>query len=442
MSGILPSGLRFPTGAMIGNHMIISGTLLNQDRNRDQIDCFAIWALDLSQANHKHVPIKVAHGQRPDISTYNNTQFGAGKVIWQRIDPGRIMMSGSWNRAVGWGNCLVILGDKERDIVDDYHHRQINFVDVAFIDLEPFAIYQPPFSNQSYVPQGFSRETSLKSARLGLSLLSNIQLSDFEIICVDGTVIPLNKRMLEDRWPWFKEQLEQYRLKATQVNVAYQKKMQEYCQTKWQETKTKQTQSFQPSISNTNGGDHPSQPTNPTSPSQSSTPTEISETEYSKTRVASSETIVSNLAAQLSIEGTILKRPLINLPEAHQVTARRLYLPHPSVVVQATLEYFFTNDLVTPLHQTPAILCSLLILATSYKLEHLRMLTIHGLHRYLSPSTSKSLNQFGGTGNVAALIYEAATLSGCMALQIRSLKAIIAAVCHNHILFSLNFLHS
>ncbi|POV98267.1 hypothetical protein PSHT_14120, partial [Puccinia striiformis] len=230
MTGVLPNGLRFPTGAMVGNHMIISGTSLNQEKLRDQTDCFAIWALDLSQANHKHVPIKVPHGQRPDISTYNNTQFGAGKVVWQRIDPGRIMMSGSWNRAVGWGNCLVILGNKDRDIVDDYHHRQINFVDLAFIDLEPFAIYQPPFSNQSYVPHGFSRETSLKSARLGLSLLSNVHLSDFEIVCVDGTVIPLNKRMLEDRWPWFRERLNEFKLKATKVNVAYQKQIQEFCQ--------------------------------------------------------------------------------------------------------------------------------------------------------------------------------------------------------------------
>ncbi|PLW11787.1 hypothetical protein PCANC_07909 [Puccinia coronata f. sp. avenae] len=441
MGGVLPTGLRFPTGAMVGNHMIISGTSLNQDKQRDQADCFAIWALDLSQANHKHVPIKVPHGQRPDISTYNNTQFGAGKVIWQRIDPGRIMMSGSWNRAVGWGNCLVILGNKDRNIVDDYHHRQINFVDLAFIDLEPFAIYQPPFSNQSYVPQGFSRETSLKSARLGLSLLSNVHLSDFEIVCVDGTVIPLNKRMLQDRWPWFRERLNEFKLKATKVNVAYQKQMQQHCQSKLMMANNKpagdRSSSGQNRAANGGSSSHTSsRELNQSPSSQSSTPTETSGSEHSKPVEGSVDSNSSNTTAQLSMQPAggpgSSKIPEISLPESYQVTPRSLYLPHPSVVVQALVEYLFTNDLVTPLHQAPAVLCSLLILATTYKLEHLRMLTVHGLHRYLSPSTTKSLAQFGGPGNVAALIYEAATLSGCMALQIRSLKAIIAAQSKQH----------
>ncbi|KAH9456813.1 hypothetical protein Pst134EA_020723 [Puccinia striiformis f. sp. tritici] len=434
MTGVLPNGLRFPTGAMVGNHMIISGTSLNQEKLRDQTDCFAIWALDLSQANHKHVPIKVPHGQRPDISTYNNTQFGAGKVVWQRIDPGRIMMSGSWNRAVGWGNCLVILGNKDRDIVDDYHHRQINFVDLAFIDLEPFAIYQPPFSNQSYVPHGFSRETSLKSARLGLSLLSNVHLSDFEIVCVDGTVIPLNKRMLEDRWPWFRERLNEFKLKATKVNVAYQKQIQEFCQSSKTiiNNSNKSTTTTTDQSSHENSNDSSARDYNQSPSSQSSTPTETSGSDdHSKARADSIDSNSSNTTAQLSIQPMVTtnapKIPSIELPESYQVTARSLYLPHPSLVIQGLIEYLFTTDLITPLHQTPSILCSILILATTYQLEHLRMLTVHGLHRFLNPTHSKSLSQFGGPGNVAALIYEAATLSGCMALQIRSLKAIIAA---------------
>lgn len=310
MGGVLPTGLRFPTGAMVGNHMIISGTSLNQDKQRDQADCFAIWALDLSQANHKHVPIKVPHGQRPDISTYNNTQFGAGKVIWQRIDPGRIMMSGSWNRAVGWGNCLVILGNKDRNIVDDYHHRQINFVDLAFIDLEPFAIYQPPFSNQSYVPQGFSRETSLKSARLGLSLLSNVHLSDFEIVCVDGTVIPLNKRMLQDRWPWFRERLNEFKLKATKVNVAYQKQMQQHCQSKLMMANNKpagdRSSSGQNRAANGGSSSHTSsRELNQSPSSQSSTPTETSGSEHSKPVEGSVDSNSSNTTAQLSMQPVV-----------------------------------------------------------------------------------------------------------------------------------------
>ncbi|KAI9627768.1 hypothetical protein H4Q26_017205 [Puccinia striiformis f. sp. tritici PST-130] len=339
-----------------------TGTSLNQEKLRDQTDCFAIWALDLSQANHKHVPIKVPH------------------VVWQRIDPGRIMMSGSWNRAVGWGNCLVILGNKDRDIVDDYHHRQINFVDLAFIDLEPFAIYQPPFSNQSYVPHGFSRETSLKSARL---------------------VIPLNKRMLEDRWPWFRERLNEFKLKATKVNVAYQKQIQEFCQSSKTiiNNSNKSTTTTTDQSSHENSNDSSARDYNQSPSSQSSTPTETSGSDdHSKARADSIDSNSSNTTAQLSIQPMVTtnapKIPSIELPESYQVTARSLYLPHPSLVIQGLIEYLFTTDLITP-YTKPIDLVFDFILATTYQLEHLRMLTVHGLHRFLNPTHSKSLSQFG-----------------------------------------------
>ncbi|KAH9812731.1 hypothetical protein DFH28DRAFT_977747 [Melampsora americana] len=404
----------------------MTGVLPNE-KLPDQLDCFAIWALDLSQSNHKHIPVKVPHGVRPEVSTHNNTQFGSGKVVWQRIDPGRIMMSGSWNRAVGWGNSLVVLGDKDRDIVDDYHHRQINFVDLAFIDLEAFAIYQPPFSNQSHVRRGLSRDASLKVAKLNLSLLKNVHLTDFEIVCADGHLIPANKKLLEDRWPWFRKELDGFKLQATKAHVSYQQQMRVACLAK---------RRSQSELDQAGGNHH-----------------EIGKSGMSSTlknaifrnRASTVQSVPNNRSRHLSMafnpsksttDPTTLNSltsliPNLKLPEIHQITPRKLHLPHPVVLVQAFLEYIYTLDLLTPLHHSPAILASLLVFATTYELDHLRMLTVHGLHRYLNPAHLAHPHGSRGSspsniGNVVGLIYEAATLSGCMALQIRSLKAIIA----------------
>lgn len=429
MTGVLPNGLRFPTGTMIGTHLIVSGTSLNTEKLPDQLDCFAIWALDLSQSNHKHIPVKVPHGARPEVSTHNNTQFGSGKVVWQRIDPGRIMMSGSWNRAVGWGNSLVVLGDKDRDVVNDYHHRQINFVDLAFIDLEAFAIYQPPFSNQSHVRRELSRDASLKVAKLNLSLLKNVHLTDFEIVCADGHLIPANKKLLEDRWPWFRKELDAFKLQATKAHVSYQQQMRVACLAK---------RRSQSELDQASGNHHES--------GKGGTSNTLKNAMF-RNRASTVQSVPNNRPRHLSMafnssknttDPTILNSltsmiPNLKLPEIHQITPRRLHLPHPVVLVQAFLEYIYTLDLVTPLHHSPAILASLLVFATTYELDHLRMLTVHGLHRHLNPShlahphgSKGSSSSTSSIGNVVGLIYEAATLSGCMALQIRSLKAIIA----------------
>ena len=87
----LPPGLRFPTGAIVGGHLVIAGTFLSH-----ALSCFAIWALDL--ANH-------ARG---------------GKLAWAKIDPGGVMSGGaSWNRAVAWRNTIVVLGDRDRHIAEE-----------------------------------------------------------------------------------------------------------------------------------------------------------------------------------------------------------------------------------------------------------------------------------------------------------------------------------
>ena len=109
----LPPGLRFPTASMVGTHLVLTGTLITQ-----QVSSFAIWTLDLT------------HATTPAQATE------CPKLTWQKIDAGHALKTGSWNRAVAWKNSVVVLGDRDRDIAEDYNRRQNNFVHIAFVDLE------------------------------------------------------------------------------------------------------------------------------------------------------------------------------------------------------------------------------------------------------------------------------------------------------------------
>ena len=114
----LPPGLRFPTASMIGSYLVLTGTLITQ-----QVSSFAIWTLDLGKANS---PASLA--EKP-------------KLVWQKIDAGHALKSGSWNRAVAWRNSVMILGDRDREIAVDYNKRQNNFTHVVQVDLEVGCIF-------------------------------------------------------------------------------------------------------------------------------------------------------------------------------------------------------------------------------------------------------------------------------------------------------------
>lgn len=158
---ILPPGLRFPTGAILGHHLIISGTYLT---NTSQT--FSIWAFNL--ANY----------------------------VWTRIDTGSCFSLGSWNRGILCEslNKYVVLGNRDRSLVEDYNHRQTNFDHVTIVDLEAFGVYQPPPITMSPLAQ-----------ELGLALLDDTNLADFTIETADGDHIPINSHILSSRWPYFKE---------------------------------------------------------------------------------------------------------------------------------------------------------------------------------------------------------------------------------------------
>ncbi|KAK9898655.1 galactose oxidase [Cystobasidium minutum MCA 4210] len=177
----LPPGLRFPTAAMVGTHLVLTGTLITQ-----QVSSFAIWTLDLSKAVTPEDVLK-----RPSLA-------------WQRIDAGHALRSGSWNRAVAWKNSVVILGDRDRDIAIDYNRRQNNFTHVVYVDLETFGIYNPP-----------PRIPPLATQEFALSILNQPLLADFDLVCTDGVRLPCSRGILEAQWLWFKEKLDAFKRSTT-----------------------------------------------------------------------------------------------------------------------------------------------------------------------------------------------------------------------------------
>lgn len=160
-----PPGLRFPTGAILGTHLIIAGTYLAHS-----YQSFSIWVLDLTA------------------------------MTWSRIDPGKAIETGSWFRGCLWAdaNKFLIFGNRHGNLVDDYNRRLLSWDHVAVVDLEAFGIYQPP-----------PLKLDVRMQELGLAAIEERVLTDFEVICDDGQKIPCSRKILEDRWPWFKEQRKQ-----------------------------------------------------------------------------------------------------------------------------------------------------------------------------------------------------------------------------------------
>lgn len=168
-----PPGLRFPAGAILGTHLIIAGTYLAHS-----FQSFSVWALNLI-----------------DMS-------------WSRIDPGSTLATGSWFRSGLWANAnkFIIFGNRQGNLVDDYNRRLLSWDHIAMIDLEAFGIYQPP-----------SLELDIRMQEMGLAALEEGILADFEIVCDDDRRVKCSRKLLEDRWPWFKEQRQLFLQVATKA---------------------------------------------------------------------------------------------------------------------------------------------------------------------------------------------------------------------------------
>ncbi|KAG1456604.1 hypothetical protein G6F46_003993 [Rhizopus delemar] len=161
---LMPPGLRFPSGHALGNHLILAGTYLCP-----QSQSYTIWSLDLS------------------------------KLTWSRIETGSIFQSGSWNRGVLYKdkNRFLVFGHTERNLLEDYNHRQINFDHMASVDLEAFGVYDLPKTTCSSLAQ-----------EMGLRLLNEPAVCDFYIMTLDNQTIPVNSAVLCQRWPYFAKLIE------------------------------------------------------------------------------------------------------------------------------------------------------------------------------------------------------------------------------------------
>ena len=176
-----PPGLRFPTGGILDNHFVVSGTYLTSSRHE-----YALWALDLKA------------------------------LTWSRIDAGgSVFSSGSWNRGVLWPrrNTFVILGNRKRNLMDDYNHRRINFTNICLVELESFGLYDNPRTvspTSSYtscsapvLPKSITaksrqnlggRPLFAAAKELGQTSMGLRELADMEIIALGGERIPVNSR--------------------------------------------------------------------------------------------------------------------------------------------------------------------------------------------------------------------------------------------------------
>ncbi|KAF9577358.1 hypothetical protein BGW38_007477, partial [Lunasporangiospora selenospora] len=281
---LLPPGLRFPTGAIAGQHLLLSGTYLTNAQQS-----FSIWSLNLSS------------------------------LVWTRIDTGTVFSSGSWNRGLLLedSNEYLVFGNKTRSLADDYQNRQTNFEHVSIVDLEAFGIYKHPPTTMTQTAQ-----------ELGLGLLNDQAMADFEILTTDQQRVPVNSAILAARWPYFGALLrEQEEQDATNLT---------------------------------------SQPSSSTALNGNSNDTNNNANGNGKD---------SNSSNGRDLDSSLFAK-------------RTLLLPEPYTVVLAFLQYLYTDHLVTAQQHHPQVLSQLLLLADMYGLDRLRDLATHALHQMLNMSTA------------------------------------------------------
>jgi hypothetical protein len=310
-----------------------------------------------------------------------------GEMKWSKISPGSVLNTGSWNRSVGWKNSVVVMGSTDRDIVEDYNHRQVslvlgsrsdagtvllsltcfflqnNFAHVAFVDLEAFGIYKPP-------PQPLS----IAAQALGLTTLSQPFLADFEWVCSDGERLGCSRKLLESRWPWFREELEAAESKSRAAIIEAQE------------------------LRTTTGGD-----------GSDSDDDGLLDPRLRSLPLPTTRTVSRPMSTYNSTSSSTHHRPKSLFP----ITLRTLDLPLASPAARALLQYFYTLALSTPLQRSISTLSTLLSFVKAYDvIPNLRAVIVHALHESINVQNAPN-------------IYEAAALGGSMALQIRAMQAML-----------------
>ncbi|KAJ6480143.1 galactose oxidase, partial [Mycena sanguinolenta] len=156
--------LRFPSGAILGNTLIVAGNNSADDAEH----AFSIWTLDLE--------------------TRTSVCIGTGDLL----------KNGSWAKGFLWHeqNKLFVFGKAGGSFTDTTEQRMILGWDaVTVVNLEALGIYLPP-----------TLKLDNAARTLGLASLAGGQQADFAFVCDDGRRIPCSRKILLDRWPWFQEQ--------------------------------------------------------------------------------------------------------------------------------------------------------------------------------------------------------------------------------------------
>ena len=341
-----PPGLRFPSGDILDNHFIVSGTYLTSSKHE-----YALWALDLKT------------------------------LTWSRIDAGGgIFSQGSWNRGVLWArrNTFVILGNRKRILVDDYNRRRINFSNICMVELEAFGLYDNPrrawpTSNYPSIsapvlppsmktgpPSLGGRPLTSAAIDLGLTAMKLRDLADMDLLAIGGERIPVNSYLLARRWgPYFTQMLRDSGSSSSAVQ--------------------------NDASSSSDGGTLRPGHLNPSSVTSRNSSITITPSVATTTSTgASSLTVNSTGTSNHSTTNAVLDPPTPqSLPPSSR--PRQLYLPHTHLTIRALVHYLYTSSLPYPDHElcTPQILCSLLQLARPYRIEGLLEATVERLHQAL-----------------------------------------------------------
>ena len=358
---VSPPGLRFPSGDILDNHFIVSGTYLTSSKHE-----YALWALDLKT------------------------------LTWSRIDAGGgIFSQGSWNRGVLWArrNTFVILGNRKRVLVDDYNRRRINFSNICMVELEAFGLYDnprraSPTSNYPSIsapvlPASMTTKPSslggclLSSAAIDLGLIAMKirDLADMDLLAIGGERIPVNSYVLARRWgPYFIQLLRDSGSSSSTIQ--------------------------NDASSSSDGGTLRPGHLNPSSATSRNSSITITPSVATTTSTgASSLTVNSTGTSILTSNNAIIDPPTPQtLPASSR--PRQLYLPHTHLTIRALIHYLYTSSLPPPDHElcTPQILCSLLQLARPYRIDGLLEATVERLHQALD-------------GRNAAAVFNAAAMA-------------------------------
>ncbi|KAF8439185.1 hypothetical protein BGX38DRAFT_1097908 [Terfezia claveryi] len=159
-----PPGLRFPNGGVIDSHFVLSGTYLTSSKQE-----YALWVLDLRT------------------------------LAWSKIDVGNVFSQGSWNRGILWNkrNTFLILGKKDRSLVEDYNQRRVNFNHICMVTLEAFGLYDNP---RMHSHPALQRSLNKGAQEIGRLVLGMRDLADMEFLAVGGERVPVNSRIIARRW--------------------------------------------------------------------------------------------------------------------------------------------------------------------------------------------------------------------------------------------------